>query len=97
MRHADPHPAVQQMKLTDVMAAVSDPIWVGLVRLLAEASNEAGRTARAGGQIHAQPSAKPRCSMPSTPSLLSTTDLVVSVLPKPLGRPASSRRTSLDG
>jgi DNA-binding transcriptional ArsR family regulator len=36
MRHADPHPAVEQMKLTDVLAALSDPIRVGLVRLLAD-------------------------------------------------------------
>ena len=36
MRHADPHPAVEQMKLTDVLAALSDPIRIGLVRLLAD-------------------------------------------------------------
>ena len=36
MRHADPHPSVEQMKLTDVLAALSDPIRVGLVRLLAD-------------------------------------------------------------
>ena len=36
VRHADPHPAVEQIKLTDVMAALSDPIRVGLVRLLAD-------------------------------------------------------------
>jgi DNA-binding transcriptional ArsR family regulator len=36
MRHADPHPAADQMKITDVMAALSDPIRVGLVRVLAD-------------------------------------------------------------
>jgi DNA-binding transcriptional ArsR family regulator len=36
VRHPDPHPAVGDMKLTDVMAALSDPIRVGLVRLLAD-------------------------------------------------------------
>ena len=36
MRHADPHPAVEHMKLTDVMSALSDPIRVGLVRILAD-------------------------------------------------------------
>ena len=36
VRHPDPHPAVVDMKLTDVMAALSDPIRVGLVRLLAD-------------------------------------------------------------
>jgi DNA-binding transcriptional ArsR family regulator len=30
------HPDVEQMRLTDVMAALSDPIRVGLVRLLAD-------------------------------------------------------------
>jgi len=36
MRHADPDPGVEQMKLTDVMAALSDPIRVGLVRVLSD-------------------------------------------------------------
>jgi DNA-binding transcriptional ArsR family regulator len=35
MRHA-PHPAADQIKITDVMAALSDPIRVGLVRVLAD-------------------------------------------------------------
>jgi DNA-binding transcriptional ArsR family regulator len=36
MRHPDPHPDVADMRLTEVMAALSDPIRVGLVRLLAD-------------------------------------------------------------
>src|ERR1700694_4553429 len=35
-RHADPHPDVEQMKLIDVMSALSDPVRVGLVRLLSD-------------------------------------------------------------
>jgi DNA-binding transcriptional ArsR family regulator len=36
MRHADPHPDIEQVELTEVMAALSDPIRVGVVRLLAD-------------------------------------------------------------
>jgi DNA-binding transcriptional ArsR family regulator len=36
MRRAQQHPEVDQMKLTEVMAALSDPIRVGLVRLLSD-------------------------------------------------------------
>ncbi|MCU1686877.1 MAG: transcriptional regulator [Amycolatopsis sp.] len=36
MKHPQVHPGVDQLKLTDVMAALSDPIRVGLVRLLSD-------------------------------------------------------------
>lgn len=36
MRHADPHPETARLELTEVMAALSDPIRLGLVRLLAD-------------------------------------------------------------
>lgn len=36
MKHPQVHPDVDQMKLTEVMAALSDPIRVGLVRLLSD-------------------------------------------------------------
>jgi DNA-binding transcriptional ArsR family regulator len=36
MRHPQQHPDLNQMKLTEVMAALSDPIRVGLVRLLSD-------------------------------------------------------------
>jgi DNA-binding transcriptional ArsR family regulator len=36
MKHPQVHPGVDEMKLTDVMAALSDPIRVGLVRLLSD-------------------------------------------------------------
>ncbi|OKI15557.1 transcriptional regulator [Saccharothrix sp. CB00851] len=36
VRHADPTPDVDQLTLTDVLAALSDPLRVGLVRLLAD-------------------------------------------------------------
>ncbi|WNI17117.1 ArsR/SmtB family transcription factor [Actinacidiphila sp. ITFR-21] len=36
MRYAEPHPETAQLELTDVMAALSDPTRVGLVRLLAD-------------------------------------------------------------
>jgi DNA-binding transcriptional ArsR family regulator len=35
MRHAT-HPAIDQVRLTEVMAALSDPIRIGLVRLLSD-------------------------------------------------------------
>ncbi|MBP2337615.1 DNA-binding transcriptional ArsR family regulator [Saccharothrix coeruleofusca] len=35
MRHREPPPAVDQLRLTDVLAALSDPLRVGLVRQLA--------------------------------------------------------------
>ncbi|WP_371785386.1 ArsR/SmtB family transcription factor [Streptosporangium subroseum] len=36
MKHPQQHPDLDQMKLTEVMAALSDPIRVGLVRLLSD-------------------------------------------------------------
>src|SRR4051794_39385599 len=36
MRHPQEHPGIDQMRLTEVMAALSDPIRVGLVRLLSD-------------------------------------------------------------
>lgn len=36
MRHADSNPDVERLTLTDVLAALSDPLRVGLVRLLAD-------------------------------------------------------------
>ncbi|MFD1496345.1 ArsR/SmtB family transcription factor [Streptosporangium lutulentum] len=36
MKHPQHHPDLDQMKLTEVMAALSDPIRVGLVRLLSD-------------------------------------------------------------
>ncbi|MFE2756179.1 ArsR/SmtB family transcription factor [Actinosynnema sp. NPDC059335] len=36
MRHAEPNPDVDRLALTDVLAALSDPLRVGLVRLLAD-------------------------------------------------------------
>jgi DNA-binding transcriptional ArsR family regulator len=36
MRHPPVHPDVDHLKLTDVLAALSDPIRVGLVRLLSD-------------------------------------------------------------
>ncbi len=36
MRHPHPNPDVDQLTLTDVLAALSDPLRVGLVRLLAD-------------------------------------------------------------
>jgi DNA-binding transcriptional ArsR family regulator len=36
VRHADSNPDVDQLTLTDVLAALSDPLRVGLVRLLAD-------------------------------------------------------------
>ncbi|MEU4742977.1 helix-turn-helix transcriptional regulator [Actinosynnema sp. NPDC023658] len=36
MRHADSNPDVDRLTLTDVLAALSDPLRVGLVRLLAD-------------------------------------------------------------
>ncbi|MEU6152683.1 helix-turn-helix transcriptional regulator [Actinosynnema sp. NPDC047251] len=36
MRHQDVDPPVDQLRLTEVMAALSDPLRVGLVRLLAD-------------------------------------------------------------
>ncbi|MBB5953686.1 DNA-binding transcriptional ArsR family regulator [Saccharothrix tamanrassetensis] len=36
MRHKDPHPPVERLVLTDVMAALSDPLRIGVVRLLAD-------------------------------------------------------------
>ncbi|WP_053716866.1 ArsR/SmtB family transcription factor [Saccharothrix sp. NRRL B-16348] len=36
MRHADANPDVDQLTLTDVLAALSDPLRVGLVRLMAD-------------------------------------------------------------
>jgi DNA-binding transcriptional ArsR family regulator len=36
MRHPQEHPRIDQMRLTEVMAALSDPIRVGLVRLLSD-------------------------------------------------------------
>lgn len=36
MRPKDPEPAADLLRLTDVMAALSDPLRVGLVRLLAD-------------------------------------------------------------
>ncbi|MFD7659036.1 ArsR/SmtB family transcription factor [Actinosynnema sp. NPDC059797] len=36
MRHTEPNPDVDRLCLTDVLAALSDPLRVGLVRLLAD-------------------------------------------------------------
>ncbi|MFD9736684.1 ArsR/SmtB family transcription factor [Umezawaea sp. NPDC059074] len=36
MKHPQAHPAVEQMRLTEVMSALSDPIRIGLVRVLAD-------------------------------------------------------------
>ncbi|MEU7527211.1 helix-turn-helix domain-containing protein [Saccharothrix sp. NPDC042600] len=36
MRHKDTDPTVEQLRLPDVMAALSDPLRLGLVRLLAD-------------------------------------------------------------
>ena len=36
MRHSGSNPDVDQLSLTDVLAALSDPLRVGLVRLLAD-------------------------------------------------------------
>ncbi|MFI9817621.1 ArsR/SmtB family transcription factor [Saccharothrix variisporea] len=36
MRHKDTDPTVEQLHLPDVMAALSDPLRLGLVRLLAD-------------------------------------------------------------
>ncbi|HEV7980235.1 ArsR/SmtB family transcription factor [Amycolatopsis sp.] len=36
MKHPQVHPDTDQLKLTEVMAALSDPIRVGLVRLLSD-------------------------------------------------------------
>ncbi|NUS65637.1 MAG: helix-turn-helix transcriptional regulator [Saccharothrix sp.] len=36
VRHADQNPDVDHLTLTDVLAALSDPLRVGLVRLLAD-------------------------------------------------------------
>ncbi|MGM1065285.1 ArsR/SmtB family transcription factor [Saccharothrix sp. Mg75] len=36
MRHTDFNPDVDRLRLTDVLAALSDPLRVGLVRLLAD-------------------------------------------------------------
>lgn len=36
MRHAEPHPEPEQLTLTEVMAALSDPIRLGVVRLLSD-------------------------------------------------------------
>ncbi|MBB6376361.1 DNA-binding transcriptional ArsR family regulator [Pseudonocardia eucalypti] len=40
MRNAD-HPDVDQLRLTDVMSALSDPLRVGIVRLLADGREHA--------------------------------------------------------
>jgi DNA-binding transcriptional ArsR family regulator len=47
MRHADPHPETARLELTDVMAALSDPIRLGLVRVLADG------TERGWGELRA--------------------------------------------
>lgn len=36
MRHSQVHPDIDELRLTEVMAALSDPIRVGLVRLLSD-------------------------------------------------------------
>ncbi|GAB3941994.1 helix-turn-helix domain-containing protein [Kribbella albertanoniae] len=41
MKPANPHPDVDQLHLTDVMSALSDPLRVGIVRVLADGNEQA--------------------------------------------------------
>jgi DNA-binding transcriptional ArsR family regulator len=47
MRRADPHPETARLELTEVLAALSDPTRLGLVRLLADG------TERGWGELRA--------------------------------------------
>jgi hypothetical protein len=68
VRHADPHPAVEQMKLTDVLAALSDPIRVDWSGCWPTASNGAGASCAHRWPNLRSATTSRRCGPPASPA-----------------------------